>query len=320
MTKQMRKLIIDTDAGVDDAQAILMALAHPDTEVAAITMVTGNVPVAAVSKNVPRVLDVCDADVPFFVGAESPLVAPYVDAADVHGGDGLGSASIPLSARQPEAEHAVHALIRLINESPQSYEVVALGPLTNLALAVRLDPSLPNKIKRLVMMGGTIAARGNTTALAEFNFYVDPEAVQIVLDAFGRHAPLPELISWETTLAHTLPWDWYESWCSRGTASSEFVRKISEGFAARIRAFGIPYYALPDPLAMAVQLEPSLVEQAHDYHTAIELGGQYARGQLMVDYRPQLDGLTRDGKPPNLKIIEKVNLAGFRELLDAAVR
>lgn len=312
----MRKLIIDTDAGVDDAQAILMALAHRETEVAAITMAAGNVPVAAVAKNVPRVLDVCDADIPFFVGAEGPLVGPAVDAADVHGGDGLGNADIPFSTRRPGAEHAALALIRLINEAPQSYEVIALGPLTNLALAVRLDPSLPSKIKRLVIMGGTIAARGNTSALAEFNFYADPEAAQIALEAFGRHEPFPQLISWETTVAHAMPWDWYESWCGSGTAGSAFVRKISEGFAARAQALGIASCALPDPLAMAVQLEPSLIERQHDYYTAVELGGQYGRGQLMVDYRLWAN----DAKPPNLSIIEKVNLDGFRALLEAAVR
>ena len=312
----MRKLIVDTDAGVDDAQAILMALIHPETEVSAITMVAGNVPVAAVAKNVPRILDVFDADVPFFVGADLPLVTPYVDAADVHGGDGLGNADIPLSSRQAEAEHAVSALIRLINEEPHSYEVVALGPLTNLALAARLDPSLPDKIKRLVIMGGTIAARGNTTALAEFNFYADPEAAQVVLDTFGKREPLPQLISWETTLAHTLPMDWYESWCRRSTPASEFVRKISERFAARLQAYGIHQYALPDPLAMAIQLEPQLIERQNAYHTAVELAGQYARGQLMVDYR----AWAADGKPPNLNIIEKVSLDGFRDLLDATVR
>lgn len=316
----MRKLIIDTDAGVDDAQAILMALAHPHTQVAAITMAAGNVPLAAVAKNVPRVLDVCDADVPFFAGADVPLVTSPVDAADVHGDDGLGNADIPLSARQVQSEHGALALIRLINQAPHTYEVIALGPLTNLALAVRLEPTLPDKIKRLVIMGGTIAARGNTTALAEFNFYADPEAAQIVLEAFGRRQPLPQLISWETTLAHALTWDWYESWCGRGTSASEFVRKISESFAVRLRAYGLAYYALPDPLAMAVLLEPDLIEEQNAYHAAVELAGQYARGQLMVDYRPPVKGLTRDGQTPNLSIIEKVNLDGFRELLDTAVR
>ena len=316
----MRKLIIDTDAGVDDSQAILMALTHPNTIVSAITMVTGNVHVTAVSKNVPRVLDICDADIPFYVGADTPLVAPYVDAAHVHGDDGFGGADIPHSTRQPEAEHAVHALIRLINEHPNEYEILALGPLTNLALAVRLDPTLPDKIKRLVIMGGTIGAHGNATALAEYNFYADPEAVQIVLDTFGKAQPYPELISWETTLAHCMTWDWYEAWCNCATPRSEFVGKISNRFVQSLKARNVTKYALPDPLAMAITLEPDLIEQSGDYFTVMELAGTYARGQLMVDYRGMIDGVTQDGYVPNLTVIEKINLDGFRQLLDNAVK
>ncbi len=316
----MRKLIIDTDAGVDDSQAILMALTHPNTIVSAITMVTGNVHVTEVTKNVPRILDLCDADVPHYVGAELPLVAPYVDAAHVHGDDGFGGADIPQSTRQPEDEHAVNALIRLINENPNEYEILALGPLTNLALAVRLDPTLPDKIKRLVIMGGTIGAHGNATALAEYNFYADPEAVQIVLDTFGKSAPYPELISWETTLAHCMSWDWYEAWCNHGTDRSEFVHKISERFVARIRERGVTKYALPDPLAMAITLEPDLIEKSDDYYTAMELGGTYARGQLMVDYRDMIDGVTRDGHFPNMTVVTQINMDGFQQLLDDAVK
>ena len=315
----MRKIIIDTDAGVDDAQAIMMALAHPDTEVSAITMVMGNVPVANVSKNVPRILDVFDADVPFYVGADRPLVQPYVDAADVHGNDGLGNADIPYSSRQPEAEHAVLALIRLINEAPNEYEIIALGPLTNLALAVRLDPSLPQKVKRLVIMGGTIGAVGNMSALAEYNFFADPEAVQVVLDAFGAQAPYPELISWETTLAHTVTIDVYDEWCRYDTPRRDFFRKISTEYTDRVRARNSTY-AMPDPLAMAVMLEPALVEKKSDRYSACELAGQYARGQLMVDYRRTENGLTLDGHRPNLTIVEAINQEGFEALVDAAVK
>lgn len=314
----MRKIIIDTDAGVDDAQAIMMALTHPDTEISAITMVMGNVPVTAVSKNVPRILDVFDANVPFYVGADRPLVTPYVDAAYVHGDDGLGNSGIPYSSRQSEDEHAVYALIRLINESPNEYEIIALGPLTNLALAVRLDPTLPQKVKRLVIMGGTIGARGNTSALAEYNFFADPEAVQVVLDTFGAEPPYPELISWETTLAHTVSFDVYDEWCSHQTPRSEFFHKISSQFAERIRERG--QYALPDPLAMAVMLEPSLVKQQADYFTAMELAGQYARGQLVVDYRGMIDGVTRDGNSANLTVVQQINQDGFKQLIDYAVR
>lgn len=315
----MRKIIIDTDAGVDDAQAIMMALAHPDTTVSAITMVMGNVPVANVTKNVPRILDVFDADIPFFIGADRPLVQPYIDAADVHGNDGLGNADIPYSSRQPQDEHAALALIRLINESPNEYEIIALGPLTNLALAVRLDPSLPEKVKRLVIMGGTIGAVGNTSALAEYNFFADPEAVQVVLDTFGAQAPYPELISWETTLAHTVTLDVYDAWCSHNTPRRDFFHKVSKEYTDRVRARK-GMYAMPDPLAMAVMLDPSLVEKKTDRFTACELAGQYARGQLMVDYRRTVDGLTLDGNHPNLTIIEQINQDGFKALVDAAVK
>lgn len=315
----MRKLIIDTDAGVDDSQAILMALTHPNTIVSAITMVTGNVHVTAVTQNVPRVLDVCNADIPYYIGADTPLVAPYVDAAHVHGDDGFGGADIPQSQRQPEAEHAVQALIRLINDAPNEYELIALGPLTNIALAVRLDPSLPDKLKRFVIMGGTIGAHGNATPLAEYNFYADPEAVQIVLDTFGKSAPYPELISWETTLAHCMTWEWYDAWCNHGTQKSAFVQKISTRFAQRLQSEGVTKYALPDPLAMAVTLEPELIEKSADYFTAMELHGTYSRGQLMVDYRGMLDGVTLDGHIPNLTVVQQVNLAGFQTLLENAV-
>lgn len=315
-----RKLIIDTDTGVDDAQAIMMALAHPETEVSAITMVMGNVAVTEVTKNVPRVLDQFDTDVPYYIGADRPLVQPYVDAADVHGNDGLGNADIPQSSRQPEEEHAVLALIRLINEAPNEYEIIALGPLTNLALAVRLDPSLPAKVKRLVIMGGTIGAVGNTSALAEYNFYADPEAAQVAIEAFGAAEPYPELISWETTLAHTVSLDVYDAWCAHKTNRSDFFQKISGEYIGRILARKSDQYAMPDPLAMGILLEPSLIEKQSVHFTAVELAGQWARGQLMVDYRRTVNGLTLEGNRPNLTIVQQVNQAGFEQLVDASVR
>lgn len=316
----MNRLIIDTDAGVDDAQAIMMALAHPETRVEAITTVTGNVHVDQVAKNVPKILDVCSADIPFFIGADRPLVARHVDAAHVHGDDGLGNTNLPESSRKPAPEHAVNALIRLINENPDEYTLIALGPLTNLALAVRLDPSLPQKLKRLVIMGGTIGAHGNATTVAEYNFFADPESVQVVLDTFGESAPFPELISWETTLAHCMDWDWYTEWCAYSNIRSETLGKISANFVNYLKAENVKEYALPDPLAMAITLDPTIIEKQSDRYCAMELGGQYARGQLIVDWRRTQDGVTRDGYTPNLTLIEKINMDGFRRLLNAAAQ
>jgi purine nucleosidase len=143
-------------------------------------------------------LDVLDRDVPVYSGCSRALVAEPIDASFVHGQDGLGDSGYPRSKRKAADEHAVQALVRLANASPGELTVVAIGPLTNLAPATRLDPTLPQKIERLVVMGGAICGTGNATPAAEFNAYADPEAASIVLDAWPR----PTLVSWETTVAH----------------------------------------------------------------------------------------------------------------------
>lgn len=315
----MNRLIIDTDAGVDDAQAIMMALAHPDTSLEAITMVTGNVHVQQVAQNVPKILDVCKAvDIPFFIGADLPLVAKHEHAEHVHGNDGLGNANLPASSRQCQTEHAVLALIRLINQYPNEITLLAIGPLTNLALAVRLDPTLPQKLKRFIIMGGTIGAHGNSTAVSEYNFFADPEAVQIVLDTFGAQTPYPELISWETTLQHSMAWDWYDTWVRHNNERSRFIHAISQRFTGLLRERGINSFALPDPLAMAITLEPEIVSKKSDRFAAMELTGTHSRGQLVVDWRDMADGVTRDGNYPNMTIIQDVDMLAFQRLLDSA--
>ena len=155
------KMIIDTDAGVDDAQAIMLALADANTDVIAITTLTGNVHIRQVNPNVLTILEILDRDVPVFAGINRPLVQPWEDAAEFHGGDGLGNfRERPPLTRGIEDEHAVLALLRLSREYEGELTLVALGPLTNMAAAIRLDPAFPSRVKRFVFMGGTIAARG----------------------------------------------------------------------------------------------------------------------------------------------------------------
>ncbi|RMG87906.1 MAG: nucleoside hydrolase [Chloroflexi bacterium] len=308
------KLIVDTDTGIDDAQALMMALAHPQAEIAAITMVSGNVHLDLVTGNVARVLDVCGADVPFYRGMAGPLIGEHVDAADIHEDDGLGNSGYPPSSRQPEEEHAVQAILRLCNAAPQTYTLVALGPLTNIALAVRLDPQLPQKIKRLIVMGGTVDARGNITLAAEYNFYADPEAAHIVLSSF----PKTTLISWEATIEHAADWDWYHQWAATDTPRGRFNRAISRNYVemakTRFRAKG---YFLPDPLAMAVALEPSLVLEAEERWATIELRGEHTRGQIVVNY-PDYTG-RHEHYRNNVEIIRRVDMDGFLTLLEQAV-
>jgi purine nucleosidase len=169
----MIRLVIDTDPGVDDAHAIMTAFAHPGARVKAITTVAGNVPLERTTANACTILDVLEQDVPVYAGCDRPLVGQPPDASYFHGADGLGDSGYPPSRRGVADRHAVNALIRQANESPGELTLVAIGPLTNVALATRLDPTLPQKYQRLVVMGGAIRCVGNITTAAEFNAYAD---------------------------------------------------------------------------------------------------------------------------------------------------
>lgn len=157
----MKHLVIDTDPGVDDAHAIMLAAAQPNVKIESITTLGGNVSLANTTANACKILDVLGLDVPVFSGVDGALIEyEHEDAAHVHGHDGLGDADIPASKRQTKAEHAVQALIRMANENPGALTLVAIGPLTNVALATRLDPDLPKKYKALIVMGAQSMLRG----------------------------------------------------------------------------------------------------------------------------------------------------------------
>ncbi|MEW5308227.1 MAG: hypothetical protein WDW38_000202 [Sanguina aurantia] len=201
MTKP--QLLIDTDPGVDDALAILMAHAHAD--VVGLSIAAGNVGLAHTVRNARVLVDLLEADTPVFPGCASPLVrAPDEDAAFVHGQDGFGDIGFPSPHAALAEEPAALALLRLTRERPGELTLVALAPLTNLALALRLDPSLPERVARLVIMGGAVTGHGNTGRVpAEFNIGFDPEAAHVVFEAFPTlfMAPIPSKAAnaWQTT-------------------------------------------------------------------------------------------------------------------------
>ena len=172
------RVVIDTDPGQDDAVAILLALASPEIELAAITTVSGNVAATQGAANARRVLDLAGRSVPVHAGSAVPLLVPLETAEFVCGPDGLDGATLPPPSCGPDAEHAALALIRLARTGPLT--VCALGPLTTLALALRLEPGLP--VERILWMGGAVGL-GNMTPAAEYNAYVDPHAAAVVLGA-----------------------------------------------------------------------------------------------------------------------------------------
>ncbi len=306
------KLIIDTDAGVDDAQAIMLALADPAVEVLGITTLTGNVHIRQVNPNVLTILEIMDRDVPVYAGIDRPLIQEWEDAAEFHGGDGLGNFhDRPTLTRSLEAEHAVPALLRLSRQYEGELTLIALGPLTNIAAAIRLDPDFPARIKKFVFMGGAIAAQGNTPIVtAEYNIFTDPEAAWITLDAFTEST----MLSWETTLAHGFAWDKFNRLCAIDTVSGRFFKAISKATAERLEGdFHRPAYLLPDPLAMAITLQPGLVRESGAFYTTVELNGRSTRGQTVIDY----NGIS--GQAANVTIIQQLDTDGVYDMFVAAL-
>lgn len=310
----MLKLVIDTDPGVDDAHALMTALAHSDARVEAITTVAGNVSLERTTANACTVLDVMGvsdcAGVPLYAGCSRPLVSPPSDAGHVHGQDGLGDTHLSPSTREVVDEHAVNALIRLADESPGELTLLAIGPLTNVALATRLDPDLPHKYRSLVVMGGAIYGRGNVTPATEFNIHTDPEAAAIVFDTW----PGLTLLSWETTLAHPFDSGRVRELLDIESPRAEFFRRISYNTLAYLeRLLGERIMLEPDLLAAAVALEPDIVVKAEMHHVAIELTGARTRGQTVVDWSDL------SGGSPNVNLVLELDTGRVWEMLRAAL-
>lgn len=302
-------LLIDTDPGVDDALALLMAFADPRHRLVGLTIAAGNVGLGHTVANALKLCDVAGVDVPVHAGCPVPLVHAADDAAYVHGQDGFGDTGYAPSARQAEDEHAALAIIRLAREHAGRLLLVTLGPLTNLALALRLDPALPSRIARLVVMGGAVTGQGNTSVPAEFNIAFDPEAADVVFRAFPRF----ELVDWEAVLRHGLLHTEFDAWVARGDDRGRFYDAISRHtrtWSAERR--GSEWHSA-DALAMAAALQPEGVLRAEERPLAVELEGRLSRGATLVDWQQ------RSGQPANARIVMDYDRARFEAQVRAAL-
>jgi purine nucleosidase len=302
------KFLIDTDPGVDDALAILMA--HHQVDVVGLSIAAGNVGLNHTVGNALKLMQVIGADTPVFAGCPKALVFPAADAAFVHGLDGFGDTGYLPSPRPPSAEHAALAILRLSHLHAGHLTLVALAPLTNLALALRLDPTLPTRIARLVIMGGAVTGRGNTELVpAEFNIGFDPEAAHIVFSNW----PQFELVDWEATMAHGIAFERFDAWLAGADPRARFYRSISAKTVIFTREHGRAKMLTADALAMAVALQPGIVTRAESRHVSIELNGALTRGATVVDW----DHRTR--RPANARIVLGVDQGRFEQLVAAAL-
>lgn len=305
----MHQLLIDTDPGVDDALAILMAHAHPSAHIVALTITAGNVGLDHTLANAMKLCEVAGIQAPVFPGAALPLVAVPEDAAYVHGRDGFGDTGYTPATRTPASEHAALAMLRLSHEHPGELTFVMLGPLTNLALALSLDPSLPQRVPRLVIMGGAVTGLGNTRIPVEFNTGFDPEAARIVFDRWPRF----ELVDWEATLRHGLPHEKCDLWFSTDHPAARFYDAISRNTRAWAAERRGDTWHSADSLAMAQVLEPDNALETADHAVTVELEGEHCRGMTVVDWG------NRSGKPANARILMRYDQQRFESLVQQAV-
>ncbi|SDS70404.1 nucleoside hydrolase [Microlunatus soli] len=330
-TPTAQKLLLDCDTGIDDTLALLYLLAHPSVELAAVLSTAGNVPVAEVDANNRALLELCGRDdIEVCRGADGPLAIELRTCEDTHGPYGLGYADRPAStapsAGRPDRD-AADAWIEITRDRPGELVGLVVGPCTNLALAIRRDPDLPTRLKRLVIMGGSFVHPGNTTPVAEWNVLVDPEAAHEVFTAFGTDgAPQPIVCGLQLTeqiaftpehltrlaeLAGSTPIELATAEDDHGRRSVsdnrvialltdalrfyfEFHHSVGEGYRAHVH----------DPFAAAVAIDPGIV-QTRPAVVDVELDGSLTRGMTVADE----GGFW--GRPANAQIADRTDVDAF---------
>lgn len=301
------KLIVDCDPGQDDAVALLLAMASPEFELLGITTVGGNVPLALTTTNALKMVELAGrTDIPVHAGCQNPIMRPLVTAEYVMGNDGLAGADLPPPRTPAAKRHAVDFLIDSLMEAGEPVTVATLGPLTNLALALIKTPEIRSRIGQLVIMGGSMY-RGNIVPQAEYNFYVDPHAAQIVLNA-GLH---PVIIGLDVTHQVVNTVRRVERIAGLGTRAGEAVAKmfmpharIQEGLPPDSKPRGLMH----DPCVTAYLLRPDLFG-GRDVHVAIETVGEVSIGKSVVDWWD----VTK--KTPNARVLNTIDVDGFFDLV-----
>ncbi|MEX2555431.1 MAG: nucleoside hydrolase [Actinomycetota bacterium] len=279
-------VILDTDGGVDDCAALWFGLTSPAIEIVAITCVAGNVNAAQAARNVAKVLKAAGrSDIPFSIGADQPLGPGPAIPGDlpVHGSDGLGDAGIPDAALDPTTEPAIELILRLVDARPGELTLVAVGPFTNVALALRSEPSLAGRVRDLVVMGGAAQMPGNVTATSEFNVAKDPTAAAETVAASWPRPPT--MVGLDATHQATMGARELDLVAERRTPAAAFMADPLRTYH-RIQSMVSEDGTVPchDALALMAVAHPELLI-TEVLPVNVDTGGGAAWGMTVVDFR-----------------------------------
>ncbi|MDQ3661147.1 MAG: nucleoside hydrolase [Actinomycetota bacterium] len=310
------RFLIDTDTAGDDVTSMLFGLLWPSVALEAVTVCCGNVYLEQAIRNALYTVEVAGRpDIPVFAGAPQPLMRDLVTAHYVHGPDGMGGANFSEPGISLAKGHAADAIIEMSHRHAGELEIIAQAPLTNIALALALDPGLPSRVRRLWVMGGSNNRLGNVTPAAEFNFYVDPEAAHIVLGA-----------GFEVTL---VPWDLCVDYgillreelspiLDMRTKLSEFYLQVNLGawefMRTHVEGASVDGISHPDSLMMAMAIDHELILESRDCFVDVEYSSELTRGYSLVDLNHVLS------TEPNATVVTRVDKNGFKGMLFELLR
>ncbi len=302
-----RTFLIDTDTASDDAIALIMAVRATPIEVRAVTVSGGNVPLGLAVRNALVTLDLCGAGhIPVHPGRAGPALRPLETAQFVHGEDGMGGAELPEPSRSADPGDAVGVLLGIASSETGRHDLVTLGPLTNIAAALETDPLLLTRFGHTYLMAGAPDGVGNINALGEYNVWADPEAATAVLAAEGAKT----MIGWNISRQFAVFTPTEQERLQGCGPLGRFAVRINSRVERYARTMGLAGFDLPDPVAMAVALDDSIVEEATSERLVVGLDGP-TRGCTIPDRR-------YERPPPNIRVVWRIDEAAFKERLYAA--
>jgi purine nucleosidase len=300
-----KRILIDTDPGIDDSLAILLALASPELSLEGLSVVHGNCSLEQATTNALSILELVKTDhIPVAAGCELPLVQPSLLAPETHGDSGLGYAKLPHPRIKPTRRHGCDFLIETILSNPGEITLVAIGPLTNVAMAIRKEPKFAKSLKDLIVMGGAIRHEGNTTALAEFNTYVDPHAAHIVY-----HAGIPTtLVPLDVTYQCVLTQGDVDRLLQTESPLTHFIADATRFYMEFHDEYqGVQGCVINDPLALALAFSPELCDY-QELYVDVDISGGVSMGNTFADF------YNFSKKPANMKVALGVRSRDFIEM------